>query len=255
MKSNPEYSRYIERYLDEEMADGELKWFESELDGNPGLLHETNLRSDINAAIAQHDVIDLRTQLEGLFNEQLNDQPKTRTSTLVFLNTYAKYVAAAMVALFIAVGSILYMNNKTMTSQEIYQEFYEPYNAGFNLRSADAGVSEELRMAMTKYQEKDFQEALVLFEKILDQDASRVGLKLYSGISHMELEQYKKANENFSAIIDENYALYMEQAEWYLAFCYLMTGDNENAHEAFEAIAQSDSHYSKQANKILKRLN
>jgi hypothetical protein len=250
MKPKFGYTRYIERYLDDEMVADEINWFEKELEENPDLLIETNLRSDINAAIAQHDVIDLRTRLDGLFNEQ----PKTQTSFIWFIHSYGKYIAAAMVALFIAIGSIMYLNNKPLTSAEIYREFYEPYNAGFNFRSSDSQFSNDLRMAMTKYQEEKFSEALVLFEKVLEQDASGIGLKLYSGISHMELEQFNQANEDFSAIIKNNYSLYIEQAEWYLSFCYLMTGKKDKARELFGAIARSDSYYHKEAKKIIKRL-
>ena len=71
----------------------------------------------------------------------------------------------------------------------------------------------------------------------------------------MEIKRYNDANKSFRKIIDGNYILYLEQAEWYLAFCYLMTDNREKAREQFTLIENRKGYYQDKAKRILKRIN
>jgi len=108
---------------------------------------------------------------------------------------------------------------------------------------------------MHYYEIGDYVQALHGFETVLRSDSTRIGLNLYSGISQMEIKRYKEAKTSFHRIMDDNYILYMEQAEWYLAFCYLMTDNREKAEEQFERIADQKGYYKHKARKILKKIN
>jgi len=251
MKPDFEINKYVERYIDNEMTANELEWFEKEMDGNHHLLHETNLRININNAIREKDVIDLRAKLDDITSAQNSKTSRLRT----FYLKGSKYATAAAIVVFVLIGAFLLYNNRSLSSDQLYQKYYEPYEASYNLRSGSVELNNELYKAMSKYQNKEFKEAIALFEKILEQDKSRVGLHLYSGLSHMELEQFQKASNDFSVIIEKDYQLYLDQAEWYLAFCYLMTDNTIKAKEAFNAIASSESYYKKEAGKILRHIN
>ncbi len=149
---------------------------------------------------------------------------------------------------------VLFLRNKSYSNEEIYAMYYRPYEATMNFRSADANINSDLRTAMKYYENKDFRNALVLFEKILNDDSSRIGLNLYSGISHMEVKEYNDANSNFQKIIDDKYSLYIEQAEWYLGFCYLMTDNTDKAKRQFKQIAGQNGFYTDRAIEILNKM-
>ena len=87
------------------------------------------------------------------------------------------------------------------------------------------------------------------------QTAHESGLIYTQVFPRWKSERYSDANTSFHKIIDNNYILYIEQAEWYLAFCYLMTDDRKKAEEQFGMIADRNGYYQHQARKILKKIN
>ncbi len=249
MKNQLDYSEFIERYIDGEMGDSELVWFQKELDENPGLLHELSLRKKVNHAILQDDYMHYREELEEVF-ETAGIEKGGVPGGKVF-----RMVLGSIITI-VLIGAIIFINsfNNQVSSEKLFEKYYHPYEASMNFRSATTGSEADLNLAMQKYKSGDFKGALVLFEKILDSDPSRIGLNLYSGISSMEIKQYDHAGKSFSRVIDDKYNMYFEQAEWYLGLCYLVTDKNGKATDLFEKIKEQHSYYSKQAGKILRKL-
>ncbi len=70
----------------------------------------------------------------------------------------------------------------------------------------------------------------------------------------MEIKNYPVASRSFSRVIEHNDNLYLEDAAWYLGLCYMMTDNKEKAVKQFSTIASSNSRYSKQAAKLVRRL-
>lgn len=70
----------------------------------------------------------------------------------------------------------------------------------------------------------------------------------------MEIKEYNNADKKFQAIIDNKFSLYLEQAEWYLGFCYLMTDKTDQAKKQFKYIAEQNGYYSSKAIEILNRI-
>ena len=77
---------------------------------------------------------------------------------------------------------------------------------------------------------------------------------LYSGISYFEIEKYKEAGQSFQKVIEHDDNLYIEQAEWYIGFVYLMRDEKDKARKQFQKIADSQGYYQDEAEKILKRI-
>jgi tetratricopeptide (TPR) repeat protein len=253
MKNDLNYADFIERYLDGEMGKDELIWFEKELDSNPQLQKELALRRNVNIAILEKDVMELRSQLKEICSSPVLRETAVRKKAVALrrkLLIAASFITIVVIASFF----VLFLGNKSYSNEEIYAMYYRPYEASMNFRSADVNINDELRAAMQYYENKDFRNALVLFEKILGDDPTRIGLNLYSGISHMEVKEYNDANRDFRKIIDDGYSLYIEQAEWYLGFCYLMIGDTEKARQEFGLIAAQDGFYKDKAVKVLDKM-
>jgi thioredoxin-like negative regulator of GroEL len=70
----------------------------------------------------------------------------------------------------------------------------------------------------------------------------------------MEVEKYQKATHSFQTIITDNNNLFIEQAEWYLAMCYLKTEDNTKAKEMLDQLIKKESYYKEMAKKIKNEL-
>jgi len=140
------------------------------------------------------------------------------------------------------------------TTEELFDQYYEPYVVPTNYRSATE-INNVFHKALVEYGKKDYQKALLLFEKVLIEDESRMDVTLLTGISNLEIENYINADISFQKVIDHNDNLFIEQAEWYLALCYLKTGEQEKASLRFGKIITDNSLYKRNAEDILNKLD
>jgi len=86
---------------------------------------------------------------------------------------------------------------------------------------------------MQFYELQDYSTALEMFNKTPENIMGR----LYSGLSHIELGEFSKAIIDFKFVIKQNDNLFIDQAEWYLALCYLKTNQTKEAVNYLEKIA------------------
>lgn len=245
------YEFYLEKYLDDDLTPSERKWLEKELDGNDQLKSELEFRREVNRMLKDQEMFHLTSSLENAYEDYQKDE-----SHKPFLSSRVKQklIAIASVAAFVVISVLLYLNNyKPLDKQELYTMYFEPYEATL-FRSSSENVDQILREAMQQYENQNYSQAIIWFERVLENDSLNVPTHFYSGISHMEIEEYREANESFNVVIDQKNNLFVEQAEWYLGFCYLMTDQTKKAKLQFKSIANSDGYYQKKASKVLRRI-
>ena len=208
----------ISKYLEGELDSGEIARFEEALLEDRELREEVDLYREVDGAIADTEVLELRAQLDEL-HEELTPQLEKRKATKRVL----RYAVAASVAVVISLGTYSLFFKK-VTDNKIVSQFYKPYDVTLVNRSANSDLDETLRIALLKYENKDYNEAIRLFQKALEINPKMVASNLYSGISYFEIKEYQKADKSLSRVIEQNDNLYIEQARWYLGFCYLKLG-------------------------------
>lgn len=240
----------IEDFLDGELTEDQLQEFENELLDDLDLQMELDLHREVDAAIMEQDVMDLRSKLEAI-EPPPNSTQKRR---IKFLNKWN--IAAASLALLLGLGSLIYLidSKSTYSNDKVYSNYYKPYNVVINTRSSDVAIDNLLVNALKSYESKDYRTALTLFREILDKDSTNITSNFYSGISNLEINEYSKANKNFTRVLRHKNNLFIEQSEWYLGFCYLMTNEREKAVKQFHIIAKGNSFYKTKAQEILNRL-
>src|SRR4030042_4769284 len=193
MKSQINYSEFIERYLDGEMNSPELIWFEKELDSNEWLQKEVKLRKKVNQAILDENSMKFRDELEDAYADYMNNGDSSSDRKRKFIVT-----GSVLVSVMAGVILILYLTGKQYTNQQLFDKYYEPYESNITFRSADNELNPDLVLAMQFYENKNYNEALKLFESILLTEPGRVGLNFYSGISQMEIKEYDIAGKSFN---------------------------------------------------------
>ena len=251
MKQEINYSRYVDRYLDDVMSVSEKNWFEKELEDNAELQAEIDLQKKINKVLSDQDTFKLQAQLDKVYLKTYRPWGKTVNISKKKMAYLLSGIAATLILAFV----LIHGRMQQSSSVSIYAQYYQPADINMSFRTAEDIVDSDLRLAMIYYENKDFPKAIEHFENILKTDDSRIGLNLYSGISRMEIEQYAEANKNFKRIIDHRANAFIESAEWYLGLCYIMTDETEKAREVFTKIASEDGYYKKDARKILKKLD
>ena len=251
-KQMSKYRDFIQPFLDGELSREELDWISKELKSNAVLADDIKLYREIDSAIREQDVMELRNQLEVIHNS-MDDSTRNPKRVPRYRRTIS-YAAIASLAILISVGVLYKIQNRKLSNMEIYEKYYEPYDVTMVYRSAGDNADMLYQQARMKYEAGQYSEAIILFEKLLATDPADMATTLYSGISYLEVEQYNKADRSFSEIIAHNDNLFIEQAEWYLGFCYLMTDETEKARRHFEKIAGSLSSYRDKAAGIIRRL-
>jgi len=239
----------ISKYLEGELDAITAARFEEDLKRDPILRSEMELYKEVDEALADTEIQELRMQLEdihSLLTPQILHVPRKGVKLVSRIA-----VAASLAALisFSVIGLRQYYSG-----QKVLEKYYQPYEVSSINRSSIIEPDVDLRNAFEKYQNQQYRDALHLFERVLEKNPGQITTQFYAGISYFEIEEYMKAGKSFSVIIDHKDNLYIEQAKWFLGFCYLKTNEKEKALRQFTEIANSNSSYSERAKAILKRL-
>ena len=252
MKKELDFSRYVDRYLDGVMSIEERVWFEKELQGNNELHLEIELQKSLNTMLENREVLELHGQLNDIHEQYFGERKRVLNLDRKFKRVL--YVSTAAVVSLTMTVFMLTHGIKHTSGTELYAQYFKPAEINMSFRAGSSVGDHELRSAMLLYENKNYEEAVKLFEKILSKDNSRIGLNLYSGISHMEVKEYSEANKRFEKIIDHKANAFVESAEWYLGLCYLKMNDEQKAKNIFADIANSESYYNKEAKSILRKM-
>ncbi|MBN2805618.1 MAG: tetratricopeptide repeat protein [Prolixibacteraceae bacterium] len=238
---------YLLNYLNLE----EQELIEEQMANDPRYKKEIKLNREINEAILEEDIPRLRASLQ-----QISDEEKPATNIRKFIpasfrSTPAKMIgAAASLFAIISAGSIV-MNQQHASAGELYQKYYQPYESTGLYRTSSVLAREMAGVDL--YNQGNYTEALEQFSKVLRENPEHPMCNFYSGLSYQEIEEYRKAISYYQNVINEKDNLFIEQAEWYMALCYLKTDHQSKAYSIFNQILDKNGYYSKDAQEIMKK--
>ena len=244
-----DFSYFIERHNAGEMSDVEKQWFRKELDGNEKLRNEVNLRKRTDEVLKKQNVMSLRNKLseiESIRREAKKPVKKSKKSV------YIKY--AAVFAGLVLIGSIALFSGKNLDNEKIMKRYYKVYEPPTSQRSAQSGMDADFTLALEFYNTRDYEKAAILFNKVLESKPNDMQTVLLKGVSNFEEKKYPEAKQSFDEVIDDKDNLYIDQAQWYLALCYLNTNEKEKAKQIFNVIGKEGGIYQNEAKKIIRGL-
>lgn len=243
----------IQKYLDHDLSDKDMKRFEADLEVSSELQSDLGLYREIDEALADTEVLSFRDQLADLRKEK-KEESGSGKGLLRFTRPW-HYAATAAVALILAIGlaSVL---DRPLTNKDLLKKYYKPYEVALINRSSNVDVDLDLALLNGKsyYQQGEFAKAVKYFEIVLEKMPDMVATNFYAGISYFELENYSDADKSLNKVIKQNDNLYIDQAEWYLGLCYVAINEPERARRQFARIASSNSEKAKDAKKLLRKI-
>jgi len=243
----------LEKYISNEFSFEEMAAFEAELSSNYKLQEEIDLMKNVDQALSETDVMQLRNNLQNIASQVDADKQKQRS--FVGKSDLKRIISSATVAasivLLLSFSGIL---SKQYSSDEIYQKFYTKYEIAGTVRSANLNENKTFALALQKYENKDYTEALNLFGQVISNDPNNVASHFYSGVSLQETGKYNMAIKEYETVIFNKDNLFTEQAEWYTGLCLLQTNENKKAHKQFKKIALSKGFYQQKATELLKKI-
>jgi tetratricopeptide (TPR) repeat protein len=228
------YSQLIERFVNGEMNDEQVRAFEKELAHNPELLEEFLLDQEISNAISETEIIEFRSKLGKIVRES---RKKSKGVMVYLQNRTFQYAAAASVVLLIAFVSFFSLMPHRISNDRLFSMYY---NSDQPLRITRSTT--DIVEALKNYQNRNYSEAIKQFNIILESEPDNSAIRFYTGISYIETKQYDKAAGYFENISLNNNSLYKKSAEWYLGLCQLKLGNKEKAVEIFNRIKNDASH-------------
>ena len=244
-----DFSYFIERYNSGEMSDTEKQWFLKELEGNEKLRDEVNLRKRTDEILKKQNVISLRNKLseiERQRNEVISPAKDSKRTV------YIKYAAAF--AGLVIIGSLILLPGKKLSGDEIAKQYYKAHEPPTSQRSVQSETDADFTLALEFYNTHDYNKAAILFNKVLENKPNDMQTVLLIGVSNYEEKKYPEAKQSFGKVINDNNNLYVDQAKWYLALCYLNTDETKKAIQLFEEISKESGIYQNDAKKIIRGL-
>ena len=245
-----DFSYFIERFISGEMNEAERIWFQKELENNEKLRNEVEMRKKTDIILRRHKVIELRNKLSEIEKKRAAEKPVKNPAKRISL----RY--AAVITGFILVGSITlyYFNGKSLTNDEILDRFYTSYEVTTPSRSQQAILNSDYSTAIEYYNIHDYRNAALYFSKVLETDPKYMESTMLNGVANFEVKNYPEAKSSFIKVIDNDNNLFLEDAQWYLALCYLRTNDNNKAVDQLSTIIRSESIYRSDAKRILRKI-
>lgn len=232
----------IDRYIAGKLEDTELWEFKADLEKDPDLARQVQLRQGIYDTISNEDKMNL---LETI--TKLDKKAKVRR-----INVHSRQLQAiaASVIILLAIGAGLISNHlNSNLNNRIYSEYFIDEGSDITTRSSSVNGS-QVENGIKLYDKKEYNEAL----SILEQNENNVRARLYAGLSYMNLNKFDEAIDNFEYIILNNDNIFTDQAQWNLGLSYLANDNTQMALETFEKIVSENGAYTKKASEILEKL-
>ncbi|MEN8225848.1 MAG: hypothetical protein ABFS05_10885 [Bacteroidota bacterium] len=243
----------IDEKLSGELSNEELEAFDMDLENDPELMAEFELHKEVDEAIQESEVIELRKKLD-LVHDLTQNKKQPGLLRTILRHKLSRIAAASFVVLLLITSLSLYFlrPDGNMSNDSLFKIYYQP-DAALLIRGTNS-QNATLIQAFQMYENREYTSALDLFSQVLDTDSENIPVQFYSGISNIELGLYQDALHPFNFIMDHKQNLYVERAEWYAALCYLKLNESENAVDLFRKISMSNSSYKDKAHEILKSI-
>ncbi|MEO0555743.1 MAG: tetratricopeptide repeat protein [Bacteroidota bacterium] len=231
----------IEKAIDQELSESEKLEFEKKLQSSGEFKAYYDQQQSLLDHLRAYKKNEVRNELKALYDDFKNEKEFTSTSRF---SSWLKYGIAAALAIVVAVF-IWRITNAPKTTQQLYTEYYTPYEGGPLLRGEE---QDSMQMALSAYYRHEYEKALSLFLRL--EGPKRF---LLIGNCYMNLEDYQKAERALKEEYSKPDTPYKDEARWYLALLYLQQNQKENAVKALKEL--QEGYYYDKAREILRELD
>lgn len=227
----PEEQLY--RYFDGELEGEEKKRFEAELESSPELKRSLETLSMSRYAVNHLGILQSVSAVhESYLNEIKQEKNKPVRRGWV---RYAIGVAAAA-AVIIALFLVINPGGGKTNPQDLYASVYKPYD---NTQTR-AGATGTLEQA---YRQKNYPQVIAAYQQLPQPVAKE---KLLAACAYLETGETAKAQSLLVSLQEDNHTRpvpeFVDDAEYYLALCYLKMGRLDEAGVLFRKIQSNPAH-------------
>ena len=210
-------------------------------------MKETEFDNELKKAISATHRKELKEDLRAL--EASISESKSRAPKF-------NWRIAASVAIFVGLGSLLFLFNQDPSSEELYNSYFSPYENVVAPIVRDQVNRSKKAQAFADYEQGLYQKAVEGLNGLTPNDSLDVlTLQFYKANALLKLEQFEKAKSLFEQVIHQNQK-WKEESHWYLALILLKLNDIESSLSQLKKLQETDSIFkSKEIKHLLDKLN
>jgi hypothetical protein len=265
MGSVSDKNRHLADYIFNDLGPQEVVEMEREIKENKELSESLRLNTWVkNYLKAKVQLEDMRSdpqleEAERLAEQVLSvdaaDQKPGDPGKLSLWDTRYRvrrflFTAAASVALLIAIG----LFRLTTDADQLYQRYYEPFEASDHTqRGILAEQYPEISRGIGYYMDGRYQESIRVFSVLEADHEIRAEIQFFTGISQMELGQFRQAEENLARLTD-SHSRYRPEALWYLSLCCLKNQEFERASALLDDLLSYEGMYKSDAQDLARKI-
>ena len=241
----------FEDYLSGNLDKDATNAFETRLETDKAFKQSFRIYKDISVHL-DHEIgneektMDFRVNLDSIshnYFSKLNAQQEEVETKKPF--SFYKLAIAASIALLLG----FFVFNQ-FSGDPSYSDFANYDQISLTVRGENDAL---LKEAETAFNTKNYEEAELLFNQILEEDSSNTEIQLYKSITLIETNQFSEADELLKAISEGN-SIYKNKVMWYLALSKLKQDNLEACKNVLKNISEDAEDY-KQAQKLLNKLD
>ena len=239
---------FIDGVLEDELL---LEEFSSELKENTDLMAEVALRENINSAVSEKDIMGLRQKLKDAREESEKREVKSIFMPRAEVGS-ARFWRNSVAVMLVLVGLLGLIRMNTNTVGNAYDKYFES-TTWASERSVNSSV-DIIQQAQMYFQKNEFQKTIDLLDIATVKAEEQFVPQFYKGLSYQNLDKYSKAALEYTKVINHGNNMFIEEAEWYKALCYLKMNKPKEAKQELLAVVNRKGHYEQDAKAILRKL-
>lgn len=234
-------------YLQGALSANDRIALESQLENDSRLQDAFTIFKDLNEHLAhtfsqerKHVKESIQQSSEAYFEEVATLKKDVK---VIRLKPLRYLVAASMVMLF---GVIFWLQ-----MQEASYEDYAP-NGNIDLveRSGDESA---FAKAEQRFNKRDYRNAILFFNNILETDPNNAQVLYYKGIALVEIDEYEEGQKVFQELVQGN-SVFKNKAQWYIGLSLLKQDRIQECKLILQMLPETAEDY-EQAQELLKKLD
>jgi tetratricopeptide (TPR) repeat protein len=242
--------KYIEAWFEESLSADDRREFEEKMKNDEAF---RNRVADFEAALKCVEYMgrsELKTKLKEIHSEVVGT--KQNMNGRLWLR-----IAAIFVGLMVIASPFIYRQYIAAPNfDNLFSENFSAYPDILSQRSSSSNPNIMLQEAMSYYKNSDFENAVVLFQHLINNATTENdALNFYLGVSMLGNDDLPEAQTVLSKISANPENEFHDQAKWYLGLVYFKAGNDKGAKEVFNEIALTKSYNHKKAQRLLDELD
>lgn len=239
----------LDRYFSNELDKGEMKAFNERLKNDPEFNQEFQEIKEIKLAVKVEARKNIKSFLTDIEDSQYPQKLTTNNQTAM----KRILTVAASLTLMVSVSYFVLNGSGQPTPQDVFTEYYKPYN---NLNGQVRGGTidtESLSVAAySAYDAGNYALAVENFSALIEVEKSAENY-FYMSIANMEIGDYDAAIKDLNTTLND-FSTFKDQSKWYLSLALISTNNQEEALSSLASLVISENSFSARSANVLAKL-